>query len=212
MGRVPVASRVVSVAVGDARGGLDAEIAVSECVVPRHRGGGVVDVYAVVARADRDVLCQQRFGRCRLDEEPVDRRASGEVAPDRVPDRRRASELFEGSRPDAGLVVAPDRVALDQIAASALERDTETTFPWAVKRAGEPVSGDRVSVARDDDAVSVVREAVAAERVAVAVVEEDPGLRVVRERVVLEPTVVQAADEEADVSVRETSFLASVRS
>jgi hypothetical protein len=34
---------VVSAAVGDARDGLDAEIAVPECAVPRHCGGGIVD-------------------------------------------------------------------------------------------------------------------------------------------------------------------------
>src|SRR4051794_20028930 len=65
LGWVPVRCRVVSAAVGDARDGLDAEIAVPDCEVPGHRGADVVDVYAVIARADRNVPCQQGFGRGR---------------------------------------------------------------------------------------------------------------------------------------------------
>ena len=68
---------------------------------------------------------------------------------------------------------------------------------------GDVVSSDSVCVAGDDEAVAVVREPVARERVSVPMVEEDPRLGVVRERVLLEATVVQAGDEEADVAVCE---------
>jgi hypothetical protein len=73
----------------------------------------------------------------------------------------------------------------------------------ALTGAGEPVSGDGIRIARDDDAVLIVREAVVAELVPVAVVEEDPGLGVVRDRVLLKAAVVQTADEVANVSVGE---------
>src|SRR5207247_1190546 len=178
LGGIAVSCRMVSAAVGDARDGLDAEIAVTEREVPGQGRCRIVDVDAVVARADRDVSLQQRVGGCGLDEQPIDRRASDQVPTDRVPDRRRPPELLEGGSADARLIEAQHGVALDHVAGPALERDAEAALLRALTGAGEPVSDDGVPVARDDDAVLVVREAVVAELVSVPMVEEDPGLGV----------------------------------
>jgi hypothetical protein len=157
--RVAVAAGLVSAAVDHPGHGFDAEVGVAHSPVTRELRRGVLDVEAVVSRCDGDVAAKDAVAVRRGDREPVAATASDHISADHVVGAAESGSLE--CEMDAVPPGADDDVAGDQVAAPLLDQD-----PTLVAQAA--VTGNRVSVAENDNAGTASGAAVASHLIAVA--------------------------------------------